>query len=183
MLKCSILRKYGGRQCFSWFGIPVYFDNLLDIMSVWHCHGIFSSHNIPRHLEEEIHSISTLFILSIGIRPVVSLLHGWSTVSFFCMFSVSLFTESSHWFPSNSLFSSSLTFDIEVDKEYSTVVNKFLSLAYDINMNDWLDCRVSFLLIKNGKGPRIEPCVTPVVIVFRDDETLLRSIYWLLCEK
>ena len=96
------------------------------------------------------------------------------------MLGVSLFRESSHWFPSNSLFSSSLTFDIEVGKEYYTVVNKFEPLAYDINMNDWLDCRMSFLLIKNGKGPSIEPCVTPVVIVFRDDETPLLSTYWLM---
>ena len=57
--------------------IPTYFDNLLDIMSVWYFHDMFSSNNIPRKLKVETRSISTPFIKSIGIKPVESFWHGY----------------------------------------------------------------------------------------------------------
>ena len=48
-------------------------------------------------------------------------------------------------------------------------------------LNKGLTCGKSFILIKNNRGPRIEPCGTPVSTTLVDDIEPLKSTYTDIC--
>ena len=80
----------------------------------------------------------------------------------------------------SSLFSDSSILDILIGIEYSIVVNKVVSSAYKINLKAWLTFMISFIYIKNNRGPSIDPCGTPVVIFCFLDAKSFSSTYWSL---
>ena len=80
----------------------------------------------------------------------------------FPAFIESLFTHSQSCTFSNSLF---IISDTDFGSEQLTIELRVLSSAYRINLKILLAWFMSLMQIKKRRGPRIDPCGTPVIIV------------------
>ena len=62
------------------------------------------------------------------------------------------FIESQTLISFSWLSQNSLSFDIDLSIECSIVLNKFESSTYNMNLNAWLDCWMSFMQITNDNA-------------------------------
>ena len=84
-------------------------------------------------------------------------------------FDLSLFSDSLFMFSHSIILKSSSLIKVCVSTFLSSLLNvlmvldKVVSSAYIIKSNFLVDSQKSFIYMTNNKGPRIDPCGTPIV--------------------
>ena len=147
-----------GRKRFNSFRTPAHLASLLAKRSMCGFQDIFSFNTRPRKLKFCTLSKGIPLISKLEITPSMLLFMAWKiTYLVFLTFRDSLFIASQSYTVANSLFIST------GDKDgIWTVLLRVVSSAYRIKLKCSVQFGMSFLYMRNNKGPRMEPCGTPV---------------------
>ena len=154
---------WAGKKRFNLFSTPAYFASLLLKESMWGFQDIFSFSWSPRKLKFFTLSKGVPLISKSGITPSILLFMAWKiTYLVFPIFRDNLLTANQSYTLASSLFML-----IRETDGIRIVLLRVVSSAYKIKLKYSVQLGMSFIYIRNNKGPRIEPCGTPVDNEFR----------------